>query len=73
LLEQRKEIGVDHWPLERDETVGMLLKALAVSLEVQPPTLAALAFAKSIHGTRFQPVSLSQPLFRLNGNFYVSS
>ena len=36
LLEQRKEIGVDHWPLEGNETVGMLLKALTVSLGIQP-------------------------------------
>ncbi|KAF9645772.1 WD40 repeat-like protein [Thelephora ganbajun] len=47
LLEQRKEIGVDRWPLEGDETI---------------------AFAKSVHGIRYQPVSLSQPLFRLNGH-----
>jgi len=47
LLEQRKEIGVDQWPLEGNETV---------------------AFAKSVHETRFQPVSLSQPLFHLNGH-----
>ena len=36
LLEQRREISMDHWPLEGDETVGMLLKALAVSLGIQP-------------------------------------
>ena len=34
-------------------------------------TLVSPAFAKSTHGTRFQPVSLSQPLFRLNGNLHV--
>jgi len=47
LLEQRKEIGVDRWPLEGDGTI---------------------AFAKSTHGTRYQPCSLSQPVFRLNGH-----
>lgn len=47
LLEQRKEINVESWPLEGGETV---------------------AFAKSSRGPRYQPVSLSQPLFRLNGH-----
>jgi hypothetical protein len=70
LLEQRKEIGVDHWSLEGDETVGMLPNVLAVRWH---STLGFLAFAKSVHGTRFQPVSLSQPLFRLNGNLHVPS
>jgi hypothetical protein len=31
LLEQRKEISVDRWPLEGDDTVGMLGKALTAS------------------------------------------
>ena len=36
LSEQRKEIGVDHWALEGNEAVGMLLKVLAASLRIQP-------------------------------------
>ena len=35
--------------------------------------MASLAFAKSVCETRFQPASLSQPLFRLNGNLHVPS
>ena len=34
LLEQRKEIDVDSWPLEGDETVGMLQEALAAGIGI---------------------------------------
>ena len=36
LLQQRKEIGADHWPLEGNETVGTLSKAPAVSFGIRP-------------------------------------
>jgi len=34
LLEQRREIGVDRWPLEGNDTVGTSPKALATSLGI---------------------------------------
>jgi len=71
LLEQRKEINVNRWSLEGDETVGMLRDALTVDLGGS--NLGVPAFAKSPRGIRYQPLSLSQPLFRLNGNLHVLS
>ena len=34
LLQQRREVGVDRWPHEGNETVGTLPKALAADLGI---------------------------------------
>jgi len=70
LLEQRREIGGDRWPFEADGIIGVLRKVPAANPVI---TLVLLAFAKSAHGTRYQPVPLLQPLFRLNGNLHPHS